>query len=625
MTVSADRSSIPPNRVWILTFLVGVALWCALASLPDGGPRQDGRSIAALAAAFCTSLAMFGLRSVPIRWVVRGMSLASGMLLARFGELGALEGITGSWKVLAWLAATSVALVLAPSSRSVAGSRRGIALRVQDVPAPTTREHRQLEEPDLRFGRPGVPLALVVASVALVGAVALLLGPRAAQAFPVGARLGDALDLGDARGDNALVATERLDMTTRPRLTDEVVMTVRSPVASFWRTETFDEWDGSGWTRSQGRAALLDDGRVVPSRDDLAARSGAPTEQEFRLETGYATAVPSAPSAVQVDSPVMLAQRSDGTLVSPIDPMGSGTTYKVTSRQLPSDDATLASVSDQPVPDEVLERYAASPVATDRVRQLTREITDGADSDIARIRAIEGWLDDNTEYSLDAPLSPDGVDVVDHFLFETRLGWCEQIASSLVVMARLAGVPARLATGFTDGEWDAVGGRFVVRELNAHSWAEVWFPEVGWVTFDPTARVPQAGTAAATAGADARDWREIAGVALLVVAAASLFAGAIRRRFLRARARWSERRAHRVAALERWDVRAESEIERRGAAAGVERRPGDTLPTYAAAVAEVVDDEELVGVAGRIERHRYAPGGAGEPAAPGAGGPPDPG
>ncbi len=279
-------------------------------------------------------------------------------------------------------------------------------------------------------------------AVALVGAAALLLGPRAGQAFPVGARLGDAIDLGDARGDNALVATDRLDMTTRPRLTDEVVMTVRSPIASFWRTETFDLWDGSTWTRSDGRLSLLTDGEVVPAADDLAAADGVPTRQEFRIETGYATAVPSAPSAVTVDGPQQLAQRPDGTLAAPIDAMGRGTVYGVTSRQLPADEATLAAAGDVRVPETVLARYAQPPVTTGRVSQLAQRITATAATDIDRVRAIEAWLDANTEYSLDAPLSPRGVDVVDHFLFESRLGWCEQIASSLVVLARSAGVPA---------------------------------------------------------------------------------------------------------------------------------------------------------------------------------------
>lgn len=613
MSASADRATISTARLWVLAGLVAAALWAALSSLPGGGATAQGRPLAGPAAAVCAALAMFGLPSLPVRWVVRGLSLASGLLLARFGELGAFDGISGSWKVLLWLGATAAALVLAPSSRAVTSGEPGVAVRVEDAPAPSGTGHldgaRRPVGDDVgtppRRGR--VPLTIVVASVALVGAVALLVGPRAGQVFPVGARLGDVIDLGDARTDNALVATDRLDMTTRPRLSDEVVMAVRSPIASFWRSETFDQWDGSAWTRSDGRAALVPDGEVEPALDDLAALDGSPTRQEFRIEIGYATAVPSAPSPVQVDSPTLFAQRPDGTLTSPVDPMGPGTVYTVESRQLPADDATLAAAADEAVPDDVLERYAAPPVATTRVTELARTITAGAATDIEKVRAIEDWLDTNTEYSLDAPLSPKGVDVVDHFLFESRLGWCEQIASSLVVLARSAGVPARLATGFAPGEWDPVGGRFVVRERDAHAWAEVWFPSVGWVTFDPTANVPLAGTAEATPGAGARDWREIGGLALLLVAAIVLGSGPVRRWWRRMTSRRARERAHRVAARQRWDVRAEDDIERRGRAAGLEREPGDTLTSYAAAVSVLVDDPEVVTTADRVEEHRYAP------------------
>lgn len=616
VSASADRSTVSTTRVWLLAALVGVALWAALASLPLDPTAGGGIPLPPVAAVLCTALAVFGLRSIPLRWVVRGMSLASGMLLGRFGELGALEGVTGSWKVLLWIGATAAALALAPSSRAVGGAG-GIAMRAEDVPAPTSdHRHDAGNTADRRAPTGGgrIPVALLVAAVALVAATSLLVGPRAGQAFPVGARLGDEIDVSDARGDNALVARDRLDMTTRPRLTQEVVMTVRSPIASFWRTETFDLWDGSAWSRSEQGATLLAGGRVRPAADDLAARRGTESRQEFRLEIGYATAVPTAPSAVEVEAPVQLAQRPDGTVASPIDPLGSGTAYTVTSRQLPTDDATLASVADEPVPQEVLDRYAAEPVATDRVRDLAAEITRGADSDIERIRAIEGWLDRNTEYSLDAPLSPGGVDVVDHFLFDTRLGWCEQIASSLVVLARLSGVPARLATGFTQGEWDPVGRRYVVREVNAHAWAEVWFPSTGWVTFDPTAAVPQAGTAEATAGAAARDWREISGVALLLVAGFALGSDGIRRRWRVRRASRELVRARRALA-DRWDVVAEDQIEARGREAGVDRAPGDALPAYASAVATAIGDPQLVDTADRVERFRYGTGG--EPGSPG--------
>ena len=109
------------------------------------------------------------------------------------------------------------------------------------------------------------------------------------------------------------------------------------------------------------------------------------------------------------------------------------------------------------------------------------------------VRAFESWIGANVVYDLDAPTPPEGVDAVDDFLFSSRRGFCEQIASALAVMLRTQGVPARLATGYLPGERDRLSGVWKVRASDAHAWVEVWFPESGWQAFDPTAEVPFGG------------------------------------------------------------------------------------------------------------------------------------
>ena len=84
----------------------------------------------------------------------------------------------------------------------------------------------------------------------------------------------------------------------------------------------------------------------------------------------------------------------------------------------------------------------------------------------------------------------DVVDVADYFLFDLRRGYCDYYATAFVVLARAAGLPARFATGFTAGSWDPVQRLWVVDEGNAHSWPEVFFPEVGWIPFEPTGGRP---------------------------------------------------------------------------------------------------------------------------------------
>jgi transglutaminase-like putative cysteine protease len=82
-----------------------------------------------------------------------------------------------------------------------------------------------------------------------------------------------------------------------------------------------------------------------------------------------------------------------------------------------------------------------------------------------------------------------GIHSVDEFLFGSRRGFCEHFASSFVVLMRAAGVPARVVTGYQGGQFNTVGGYMIVRQSDAHAWAEVWFEDSGWVRVDPTAAV----------------------------------------------------------------------------------------------------------------------------------------
>jgi hypothetical protein len=78
---------------------------------------------------------------------------------------------------------------------------------------------------------------------------------------------------------------------------------------------------------------------------------------------------------------------------------------------------------------------------------------------------------------------------VDEFLFETRTGFCEHYASSFAVMMRMAGIPARIVTGYMGGWYNPLGDYYLVRQSDAHAWAEIWLPQSGWTRVDPTAAV----------------------------------------------------------------------------------------------------------------------------------------
>ncbi len=94
------------------------------------------------------------------------------------------------------------------------------------------------------------------------------------------------------------------------------------------------------------------------------------------------------------------------------------------------------------------------------------------------------------EYTLEPPLL--GANGMDEFLFTTKKGFCEHFAGSFVVLMRAAGIPARVVTGYQGGEYNELGDYYILRQYDAHAWAEVWLSNRGWVRVDPTAAISPA-------------------------------------------------------------------------------------------------------------------------------------
>ena len=99
-------------------------------------------------------------------------------------------------------------------------------------------------------------------------------------------------------------------------------------------------------------------------------------------------------------------------------------------------------------------------------------------------RALAFYRTENFHYTLSPPRL--GTHTVDDFLFRTREGFCEHYASSFVVLMRIAGIPARVVTGYQGGEQNPYDGYWLIRQSDAHAWAEIWLNDKGWVRIDPT-------------------------------------------------------------------------------------------------------------------------------------------
>lgn len=384
---------------------------------------------------------------------------------------------------------------------------------------------------------------------------------------------------------------DQLDTSLRGRPDDTIVMRVRASAPAFWRGQTFDTWDGVRWTISNDTTTTIGGAApiaVPPTVGDEVIR----TEefiQTFYIEQPGPNMVFGAyrVSEVYFDAR-FLFQLPDGALRAGFD-LGSGAVYTVISRR-PNASEALLRLSDplqQGFANDLTPFLQLPDDVPQRVLDLAQEITADAPTTYDKVRALENWMGANTTYSLDIPPLPDGADSVDHYLFETRQGFCEQIGTSLVVMLRSLGVPARLAVGFVPGDRNVLTGLYEVKASDAHSWAEVYFPGVGWQGFDPTAKVPLAGEfePPATAGSALVAWLGANGAVatrwfgsalgiILIVGFGSMLANVVARIVAE-----RKRKASRT-----WVRRVIEDLERRGADHDRPRSNHETLHEYVAAL-----------------------------------------
>jgi transglutaminase-like putative cysteine protease len=140
-------------------------------------------------------------------------------------------------------------------------------------------------------------------------------------------------------------------------------------------------------------------------------------------------------------------------------------------------------------PEEILTQYldlASQP--SERILYLANEITAGSTNTFEKVTLVTNYLRENYEYANSVGPIPEGQDPVEWFLFTERSGFCNYYASAEVLLLRSIGIPARLVVGYTGGELNEED-RLVFQKKNTHAWPEVYFPEIGWVEFEPTSSI----------------------------------------------------------------------------------------------------------------------------------------
>src|SRR5690606_21022417 len=168
----------------------------------------------------------------------------------------------------------------------------------------------------------------------------------------------------------------------------------------------------------------------------------------------------------------------------------AGDRYNVFSMVTTADAASLRTAPTD-YPQDTLDAYLQVPDGiTPETLALAAELTAPFDNAYDKASAVEAWLRENIKYNdqIDAP--PQATEPIHYTLFVSQEAYCTYYASAMAIMLRTQGIPARIVNGYAQGEFVEDANAYRVRANNAHTWVEVYFPEYGWIQFEPTAAIP---------------------------------------------------------------------------------------------------------------------------------------
>ncbi len=533
---------LSPSPGWRLAGLLALAV--AVAGL---GPKVAQLSrMLAIAAGFCSLIAMLMIAGIPGGWLLhlriavisdgigQGLAGLPVVLLPyiQFNESIRLVIVLGAGVLL-----LDAALLIAFAPRALGDLRRiGAALPLVALAVvPST-----LMRPQLPYVQGLILFALIaafmwsehttphraagaIALAGVAGVVAVILAPGIDQRHPwinprgLGASLQpktvDTFDWSQTYGP--------LDWPQRGR----EVLDVKAAHGDYWKTENLDVFNGDSWIQGAGVSGLQLPApaagaanrwsqtvqvtiRAMKTTDVIAAGfASAPVH----ISEGVAPGV--SPGTWTTGAPLV---PGDSYTFSSYSPSPSETQLQafgpdyLSNIQVPdiSDELTIAlpptdlTVGRPPQvqfapfhsgrpPQNVIGPYsisgqqliAGSPYA--RAYALATQLASRAATPYAFVQSVESYLSlaSGFSYNQDPAFTPYPLE---SFLFKTKRGYCQQFAGAMALLLRMGGMPARVATGFTTGSYDSTTKQFVITDLDAHAWVEVWFPYYGWVRFDPT-------------------------------------------------------------------------------------------------------------------------------------------
>ncbi|HEX6586943.1 MAG TPA: transglutaminase-like domain-containing protein [Solirubrobacterales bacterium] len=526
----------PPTARVAVAVLLATAAGGALAAIGRIGSRRARWALGAAAAAVALLLGMV-LVGLPARMLLpdRWDDLA--------GELGrSLDGIAAvpvpydgadAWTRLALLLTAPLVLAIAawaafwPSRRRTAGRLCALVLLVTLYLVAIAWETPggQLAEGALLcvlvcawLWLPGLRTGSRSAAVVAVGAAGLL-------ALPVAAAIDPGRALIDYRRWNLLNASAigfewdqsygPLDWPQR----GSRVLNIASDAAHYWKAVNLDSFDGTSWVRSAPPVSEPALGQPLAFHSKGTQPKPIP---DFVDRVNFEVRGLSSPVAVGAGTVLALddvaatptrdgvwetedsLERGDSYTALVYDPKPSDADMARAGTAYPAEASPYVSFSlagapggpralqvpfwGRSGPAPIEGQVRGTPYET--MYALARSLAEGAATPSAAVRRIEFHLRANYEYEQDVPAR-------DHplpdFLSVDRAGYCQQFSGTMALMLRMLGIPSRVASGFATGVTNVRGG-FQVEDTDAHNWVEVFFPEIGWVTFDPTPAAAPAAT-----------------------------------------------------------------------------------------------------------------------------------
>jgi transglutaminase-like putative cysteine protease len=281
---------------------------------------------------------------------------------------------------------------------------------------------------------------------------------------------------------------DQLSLPTPKRL---FTYTTDDPSPDYLRMTTLDQYSPAGWSASKlegdPRTSKVQDGIPTAAGDSAEHRDLSMSVTLDRQLDVYWLPAPYGPTKVDVDGK-WLWDTSSQTVFSAVTTTRDLARYSVeASRVLPDRDTLVASEGES-IDRDVARTYGGGLRVTNQVRDLTGRITRGKETAYDKAVALQDYFTDDDNgfvYSFDASPSAANGDALQGFL-EGRRGFCEQYATAMAVLLRVAGIPSRVAVGFTRGSFDSRTQAWTVTTSDAHAWPEAWFPGTGWVRFEPT-------------------------------------------------------------------------------------------------------------------------------------------